>query len=102
MILVIVQILLGVGIFFGILGNIGVLKFPDVYTRLQASSKCGITSVFSIFIACMLLKGFTPMSGRILVIALFFLVTGPVTTHIIGRRAWKRGVLPWRRKRSKD
>jgi len=95
-----VQILLGMGVFFGILGNIGVLKFPDIYTRLQASSKCSITSVFSVFIACMLLEGLTPMTGRILVIALFFLITSPVTSHIIGRRAWKRGVTPWKRKKT--
>lgn len=96
-----VQILLIVGIFFGILGNIGVLRFPDIYTRLQASSKCSTTSIFSIFIACMLLRGFTPMTGKILVIALFFLVTGPVTSHIIGRSAWKRGIIPWKKKRLK-
>lgn len=68
----VVQIFLGMGIFFGILGNIGVLKFPDIYTRLQASSKCSVTSVFSILIACMLLEGLTPMTGRVLVITLFF------------------------------
>ena len=89
----------GMGVFFGILGNIGVLTFPDIYTRLQASSKCSITSVISILIACMLLEGFTPMTGRILVIVLFFLVTAPVTSHIIGRRAWKRGITPWRKKK---
>ena len=89
---------LALGIFFAIMGNIGVLKFPDVYTRLNASSKCNTTSVISVFIACLIMQGFSAMSGRILVIALFFLLTGPVTSHIIGRRAWKRGILPWRRR----
>ncbi|MBE0478317.1 monovalent cation/H(+) antiporter subunit G [Candidatus Aerophobetes bacterium] len=98
----IVQFFMGLGIFFGIFGNIGLLRFPDIYTRLQASSKCSTTSLFSIFIACMLLEGFTPMTGRILLIALFFLVTGPVTSHIIGRHAWERGVIPWKRKKVKD
>lgn len=87
------------GIFFGIVGNIGVLRFPDVYTRLHASSKCSTTTVLSMFIACLLLAGFSPLSGRIVVIALFFLLTGPVAAHIIGRRAWKRGVPAWRRPR---
>ena len=86
------------GIYFAIMGNIGVLRFPDVYTRLNASSKCNTTAVISVFIACLILQGFSAMSGRILVITLFFLLTGPVTSHIIGRRAWKRGILPWRRR----
>lgn len=97
----IVQIFLGLGIFFGIFGNIGVLRFPDTYTRLQASSKCSTTSLLSIFIACMLLEGFSPMTGRIVVIALFFLITGPVATHIIGRSAWEKSIIPWRRKKPK-
>jgi len=85
--------------FFGLLGNLGVLRFPDIYTRLQASSKCGITSLLSILIASMLIKGITPMSGRILVITLFFLITSPVASHIIGKRAWEEGFIPWRRKK---
>jgi len=89
---------LALGIFFGLVGNLGVLRFPDLYTRLHASAKCSTTTVVSVFIACMLLEGFSVLTGRIVVIALFFLLTGPVTAHIIGRRAWKRGVLPWRRR----
>ena len=77
-------------------GNIGVLRFPDVYTRLHASSKCSTTSVLSIFIACMLISGFKPITGKILVITFFFFITSPVTAHIIGRHAWKSGIMPWR------
>ena len=86
------------GLFFGILGNIGMLRFPDVYTRLQASAKCSTTSLFSILIGCMFLTGFSPAMVKIMVIAVFFLVTSPITTHIIGRRAWKRGVVPFKRR----
>jgi len=95
----VVQVLMALGLFFGVMGNIGVMRFPDIYTRLHASSKCGTTSVFSILLACMLLRGFSPMTGKILVITLFFLITAPVASHIIGRCAWQRGVFPWRRRR---
>lgn len=97
--IILVYIFLGLGIFFGILGNIGVIQFPDVYTRLQASSKCSVTSLLSILIALMILKGFTPITGRILVITLFFLISSPVASHIIGRRAWEEKIIPWRRKK---
>lgn len=96
--ILLVYAFLGMGIFFGVLGNIGVLRFPDVYTRLQASSKCGVTSLLSIFIALMLLKGLTPMTLRILVITIFFLISSPVASHVIGKRAWKQGIAPWRKK----
>jgi multicomponent Na+:H+ antiporter subunit G len=93
-----VSVFVALGIFFAVMGNVGVLRFPDLYTRLHASAKCSTTTVLSVFIGCLLLEGFSALSARILVITLFFLLTGPVTAHLIGRRAWKRGVLPWRRR----
>lgn len=94
-----VGVFAALAVFFGLVGNLGVLRFPDVYTRLHASAKCSTTTVLSVFIACLILEGFSPLSGRILVITLFFLLTGPVAAHIIGRRAWKRGLPAWRRRR---
>ena len=86
---------------FGIMGNLGVLVFPDVYTRLQASSTCSTTSVFSVFVACMIVAGLSPMTGKILVITLFFFITNPIASHIIARYAWEREIVPWRRSYAK-
>jgi len=97
----IVYIFLFLSIFFAFFGNIGILRFPDVYTRLQASSKCAITSLLSLFIALIILKGFSFISVRILVIGIFFLLTGPVASHAIGRSAYEGGILPWRKMRQK-
>lgn len=91
------QVFLLLGVVFSIMGNLGVLIFPDVYTRLQASSTCSTTSVFSIFIATMLSAGFSPLSGKILVITLFFLISSPVSSYIIARYAWHKGITPWRK-----
>ncbi len=85
------------GVLFGIMGNLGVLIFPDVYTRLQASSTASTTSVLSVFIATMIVSGLTPMTGKIAVITVFFFVTSPIAAHIIARFAWEAGVVPWRR-----
>jgi multicomponent Na+:H+ antiporter subunit G len=92
-----VIVFFGLGVIFGVMGNLGVLVFPDVYTRLQASSTCSTTSVFSVFIACMILSGFSPMTGRIVVITLFFFITNPIASHIIARFAWQNEIIPWRR-----
>ena len=88
---------LGLGVIFGIMGNLGVLIFPDVYTRLHASSTASTSSVFSVFVACMFAAGWSPMTGKILVIAFFFFVTNPISSHLIARYAWERDVVPWRR-----
>lgn len=85
------------GVVFGVMGNLGVLVFPDVYTRLQASSTASTTSVFSAFVAAMVFSGWTAMTGKIIVIALFFIITNPISSHIIARFAWEHDVVPWRR-----
>ena len=95
------RVFFGMAVFFGVVGNIGVIVFPDIFTRLHASSKCSTTSVLSLMIGCMLLTGFTPMTGKIVVITLFFLITSPVTSHIIGRSAKLRGTLPWTHKKAR-
>ena len=87
------------GALFSIAGHIGLLKAPDVYTRLQTSSTCSTTGVLSILIAGILSAGLGPFTGKIIAIIVFFLVTGPVTTHIIARFAWEEGIVPWRRPR---
>ena len=83
-------------IVFGIMGNLGLLIMPDVYTRLQASSTCSTTSVLSAIIGAMLLSGLSATTGRLLVIALFFFVSSPVSAHIIAKYAWYAGVIPWK------
>jgi multicomponent Na+:H+ antiporter subunit G len=90
-------IFLGLGALFAIMGNLGVLVFPDVYTRLQASSTCSTTSVFSVLVACMVVSGFSPITGKLAVITLFFFVTNPISSHIIARYAWESDLVPWRR-----
>ena len=94
--------LMALGVFFACMGNAGVLKFPDIYTRLHASSKCSTTMIVSIFLACIILSGISMMTAKIIVIGFFSFITGPVTSHIIGRRAWLRGIIPWRQDRIED
>ncbi|MDX9800043.1 MAG: monovalent cation/H(+) antiporter subunit G [Spirochaetia bacterium] len=94
----IVYVFLILGAVFNLMGLLGVLIFPDPYTRLQASSTCSTTSVISIFIAAMVDAGFSPVTGKILVITLFFFISSPVSAHIIACYAWNNEIIPWRRK----
>lgn len=94
---IVAYLFFGLGVIFNIMGNLGVLIFPDPYTRLQASSTCSTTSVLSIFVGCIFVSGLGPMTGKLVVISLFFFVTNPVSSHIIARFAWENGVVPWRR-----
>lgn len=90
-----VQFFLLLGIIFGIAGNLGIIRCPDIYTRLQASSTCSTTAVFSILLAAIIKSGFTPMTGKLTGIAIFFLLSSPFCAHIIAKYAWREEIQPW-------
>lgn len=98
-----IYILLGIGVFFNILGSVGLLRFPDVYTRLHAGTKC--TTFGSIFITgSVVLLGLKmwylgSTDGSVLAIhtagaLVAILLTNPTGAHAIARAAHKSGVKP--------
>ncbi|MGM0432029.1 MAG: monovalent cation/H(+) antiporter subunit G [Spirochaetota bacterium] len=83
-------------IVFGTAGIIGLFRFPDPYSRLQAGSLCGTTAVFSVFIGALLLSSSAAVTARVIIITVFFLISGPTGTHIVGRFSWNAGITPWK------
>ncbi len=78
------------GTLFSIVGTLGLIRLPDVYTRLHATGKVGVFGVALLAIAAVLL---TDLSwGRGLIMALVMLVVGPATSHAIGSAAYRFGI----------
>ena len=103
MIEIIIYILLGIGVFFNLLAGVGLLRFPDVYTRLHAGTKC--TTFGSIFlVGSVVLLGLKnwwagDTNGSVLAIhsvidLVAILVTNPTGAHAIARAAHRSGVKP--------
>lgn len=80
---------------FAVAGTVGLFRFPDCYTRLQASSLASSTAPFTIFLLSLINASDVASAFRILLLMLFFLVSSPTTTHIISRFAWLSGIIPW-------
>ena len=102
---IIIYILLAIGVFFNILAGVGLLRFPDVYTRLHAGTKC--TTFGSIFlIGSVILLGLKmwytgSTDGSVLAIhsaaaLIAILLTNPTGAHAIARAAHRSGVAPFR------
>lgn len=81
---------------FGLGGIVGLHRYADPYARMQASSLCGTTSVFSMFIGALALAETVEVAARLIVIIAFFLVSSPTGSHIVARFAWNSGIDPWR------
>ncbi len=85
---VIVTVLLGT--FFSLVGMIGLLRLPDVYTRLHATGKVGVFGVVLLLIAAVT---YTPLGwGKALVLIILLMIGGPVVAHAIGSAAYRLGI----------
>ena len=83
-------IIIGIGAVFLFLGSLGIVRFPDVYNRLQAGTKCTTFGCFFAIIGVGIME--PAWFWKTLVIALFILLTNPISNHALGRAARKSGV----------
>jgi len=86
-------IVMGVGVTFLFLGALGVFRFPDVYNRLQAGTKCTTLGAFLSIIGTGIIE--PAWFLKCLIIALFVLFTNPISAHALARASYKSGVKLW-------
>ena len=83
-------IITAIGIIFLFIGGLGIFRLPDVYNRLQAGTKCTTLGAFLTIVGVGITQpGWLP---KTLVIALFILITNPISNHALGRASRKSGV----------
>lgn len=83
-------------------GTIGIIRFPDFYTRLHAAGKCDTMAVIFCLLSIALYNLSIDMtwsgalvSFKILLILVFVFVASPTSTHAISQAALIIGVEPW-------
>ncbi|MTE21789.1 Na+/H+ antiporter subunit G [Streptomyces sp. TRM43335] len=89
---VVSAVLLLTGAAFCLLGAVGLVRFPDIPTRLHASSKAQTLGVLLTLVGAAVRVSF-PYAGLLLLIALFQLFTVPVAGQVIGRVAYRTGAV---------
>lgn len=82
------------GSFFIIVGAVGLLRFPDVFTRMHAASLIDTMGAGFLFAGLMLQAGFNQVSLKLLFILLLFFFTGPVVTHALAQAALTAKIEP--------
>ncbi len=88
-------ILISAGILFDIFGCIGLVRFPDVYNRLQASTKCVTLGTILLLVGVAVISGIGPTSAKAIICAMFILITSPTAAHAIAKGAHASGVKLW-------
>ena len=90
-------ILLLCGGFFFMAGTLGLLRFPDVYTRLHALTKADNVGLGLVVIGLTLQADSWSIAGKLLLIWLLVMLAGASVANLIAREALRKGVPRWKR-----
>lgn len=88
------SVLLLTGAAFGILGGMGLLRFPDFYTRQHAAGMTDTLCALLIVLGLVLQSGLSMLTIKLALILLFLLFTAPVAGHALARASLLEGHRP--------
>lgn len=87
-------VLLVAGGFFVMVGGIGVLRLPDLYSRMHAAGVTDTLGAALILIGLMVQAGFTLISVKLMLILLFLWFTSPTSSYALANSALFGGLKP--------
>ena len=90
-----ISIILIVGAAFTTVAAIGLVRFPDFYTRMHAATKAGAFGGMIILLLCAFCFASIKITLIVLVNIIFFYFTAPVAAHMIARSAYINRIKPW-------
>ena len=90
------------GFFFFTTATIGLIRFPDFFTRLHATGKGDTLAVLLYLLGFSIYEGFSLTSLKILFIAVFMFLGQPTATHALSRAGLRCGVKPWMKEKDEN
>ena len=82
------------GSFFCIVGGIGLIRLPNVYTRTHAAGVTDTLGAGLVLVGLMIQGGFSMATVKLLLILLLLLLTSPASTHAVAKAAYTSGLKP--------
>ncbi|MCC7043614.1 MAG: monovalent cation/H(+) antiporter subunit G [Acidobacteria bacterium] len=83
------------GATFALLASVGVVRMPDLFTRMQAASKASTLGLACLLIGTAIELGDSASVARAVSIAAFVMLTTPVSAHVVARAAARTDVPLW-------
>jgi multicomponent Na+:H+ antiporter subunit G len=83
------------GATFALLAAVGVVRMPDLFTRMQAASKASTLGLGCLLLGTAIELGDSASVARAVSIAAFVMLTTPVASHVVARAAFLTNVPLW-------
>ena len=101
-----IDVLIAIGLIFALAGTLGVMKMPDTFCRMQASTCVTTLGVIGVGLGALLytifIMGSAATAVKVLVICGLVLVTNPVGAHAIAKGAYQAGIRPKKKMETED
>jgi multicomponent Na+:H+ antiporter subunit G len=89
---VISSVLLLGGVTLAVLAGLGLVRFPDVFSRMHAATKPATLGLLMVTVGAALQQDDRSDVTKLLLVAAFQFLTAPVAAHMIGRAAYRSGI----------
>ena len=92
----VIYVLIAISLFFALAGVIGMLRMPDTFCRMQASTNVATLGVLGVMIGAILYSAIFLHNGEMAVksavIGVFIILTNPIGSHMLAKGAYRHGV----------
>lgn len=89
------SVLILAGSIVALLSGIGLVRFPDLFTRMHAAGKVGVFGSMLILLGAAIHFSDAGVSARCVAVIVLIFVTTPMPTHWIAKAAYRKGVPLW-------
>lgn len=92
----------GAGLFFLLIGSLGIVRLPDFYSRTHATSKSDTLGLLLVITGLSIYEGWNLNTAKFFLISVFIALANPIGAHALARAANLRGIKPLLRDNQKE
>lgn len=92
---IVIGLFLVLGAGFMLIAALGLVRMPDLATRMHATTKAGVLGAGLILVGVAVYFGTGPVVAKVVAVIVFLILTAPIAAHVIGRAAYFVGVPLW-------
>lgn len=87
---IVAGVLISLGLFFFLVGVLGLLRMPDVFSRIHTTTKGDTLGVGLVIVGLMVLSGWTVLTLKLFITLILVWLTTPTAAHLIAKSEYER------------
>ena len=85
------MVIISAGVIFTAFGVVAMFRFNNFFTRILTTAKIDTVGAITIVVGMVIRHGFSPFTGKVLLLGVIMVIFNPLVTHILARSAYLSG-----------